>query len=404
MAEGCKSISGNSCMPMKIVLMCTIPISGVWFYLPLARELRNNGHDVIFCFTDGAEAEIIRSEGFQVEILSMRRKPFSFGNFLAVIKLTAFLKKNDVKVIGTTTPVASFVGRLAAVLAGVPLRINTIRGMFPRETHKWQSMLFDFAEMILHRVNSYTITINEKDKQELLEKGFAEQDNITCIGCGGFGIDFSVFDPHIYDRATITEMREALSMRENDFIVTFIGRLTIEKGIMDYVEVMAELLRDNHDIKGLVVGDALEDEHKAVSRSQLEVILREKGINNKVTLTGFRDDVPELIAVSDVVVLPSKREGFGMVLAEAAAMEKPVVAFRCRGVEEAVIDGKTGFIIEPGDIGGFTEAIQFLYNNRNRAREIGQAARVEAIGRFGQEEVLKRYVAIYEEAIYKKFH
>ena len=388
---------------MKIVLMSTIPISSVLNNLPLARELRNHGHEIIFCFADGTEAEIIRSEGFQVKILSMRRKPFSLRNAIAVIKLTAFLRKNDVKVIGTTTHVASFVGRLAGGLAGVPLRINTIRGMFPRETHKWQSMLFDLTEMILHRINSFTITINEKDKQELLEKGFAEQDNITCIGCGGFGIDLKIFDPNKYDGVTITQMREKLGITENDFVVTFIGRLTTEKGIMDYVEIIEELLRKYPDIKGLVVGDAFKDEHKAVTRSQLEVVLGEKSINSNVTLTGYRDDVPELIAVSDVVVLPSKREGFGMTLAEAAVMEKPVVAYRCRGVEEAVIDGKTGFIIEPGDIEGFTETIQFLYNNRNRAREIGQAARVEAIGRFGQEEVLKRYVTIYEEAIYKKF-
>ena len=399
MANVQKSKSEVDVTGIRIVLMCTIPVTASSFCLPLARELRKKGHEVIFCFADGAEAEAISSEGFQVEIISIRRKPLSFSNLVAVMKLAVFLKRNDVKVIETTTPVASIVGRLSAVLAGVPARINTVRGMFPRKTHQWQSLLFDWTEKILHRLSSYTITINEGDKQELLTKGFAKQGRIATIGCGGVGLDLKEFDPSRHDRISLKETRETFGIKENDFVVTFIGRLTEEKGIIDYVEIISELLVANNDIKGLVVGDALEDEHEAVSRVKLGLVLHEKGINKKVTLTGHRDDVPALMAISDVVVLPSKREGFGMVLAEAAAMEKPVVAYRCRGVAEVVIHGKTGFIVEPGDIKCFTEAIQWLHNNRKNATGIGKAARTEAETRFGQKEVLKQYIEIYEEVI-----
>lgn len=384
---------------MRIVLISTIPMSSVFFYLPLAKELRKDGHEVIFCFADGTEASVISSEGFQVEILGMRRNPFSLGNFASVVKLAIFLKRNDVRVIGTSTAVASFVGRLAAVIAGVPVRINTVGGMFPMETHKWQSLLFDFAELFLHRITSYTITYNEKDKKELLTKGFAKQDKITNIGCGFLGVNLKEFDPTRRDQTTLREIKKKLGMQENDFVVTFIGRLTEEKGILDYVEVVTELLKKNHDVRGLIVGDVPIGEHKAITRAKLENILRDKRIYNKVLITGHRDDVPEIIAISDVVVLPSKREGFGMVLAEAAAMEKPVVAYRSRGVEEAVINGKTGFVVEPGDVLGFTKAIQCLHDDSNIAREIGQAARKEAVERFDQEKILKSYLEIYEKPI-----
>jgi len=395
-------MSGIDSRTTKVALICTIPITAHSFYMPLARALKKNGYDVSFCFGDGPEANIIRSEGFQVKTLSIRRKPTALGNILALFQLTVFLRRNEVVMIETSTPIASAVGRLAAVLAGVPIRVNTIRGMFPRKTHKWQSLLFDCTEMALHRISSFTVTINESDKQELLRKGFAEPHKILNMGCGSVGVDLERFNPYRYERDMIKKMKTTFDMRENDFVVTFIGRLTEDKGISEYIEVIEALSGKNDAIKGLVVGDVLEDEHEAVSRTTLEAMLVEKGIRNKVTLTGHRDDVPDLMAITDVVVLPSKREGFGMVLAEAAAMEKPVVAYRCRGVEEAVIEGKTGFIIEPGDINGFAAAIQYLFSNKNRAREIGLAARTEAETRFDQTKVVERYLKVFNHVIHAK--
>jgi glycosyltransferase involved in cell wall biosynthesis len=390
---------GGDVETVKVMLMSTIPISALGFYLPLARELEKHGDEVYFCFADGDEAKVIAAEGFRVKLLSMRRKPFRLANITAIVKLAFFLRKNRIDVVATTTPGASIVGRSAAVLAGVPVRINMVRGMFPRDTHRWQSLLFDCTERLMHRASTYTVTINRQDRDEMLAKGFAEEGRIACIGCGGLGVDLSRFDPHRYDRAKLKEMRDALGFLETDFIVAFVGRLTVEKGILDYVDILSRLIIENPDIKGLVVGDVLEDEHLAITRIRLKAMFTGQGIGSEVALAGFREDIPELMAVSDVVVLPSKREGFGMVLAEAAAMEKPVVAYRCRGTEEAIVDGTTGAIIEQGDTEGFADAVLYLHNNREKAKEMGQVARTEADARFSQEAVLNSYLAIYQEAV-----
>ena len=231
-AEGQK-LTSDDCGAVRTVLMCTIPATALRFYMPLGRELRNNGYDVTFCFADGAEAEAVRREGFQVQTLSMRRKPFSLGNAIAVFQLAVFLRKNEVKVIETSTPVASLVGRIAAVVARVPVRINTVRGMFPRDTHRWQSALYDTVETVLHHASSFTIAINEKDELELLDKGFARQDRIVNIGCGGVGVDTEEFDPQRYDYPTKKKQREMLGIGKDDFVVTYVGRLTTEKGVLD---------------------------------------------------------------------------------------------------------------------------------------------------------------------------
>ncbi len=389
---------GTGPKPARVLLMCTIPATAYKIYLPLAEGLRNEGHDVAFCCADGAEIQNIRSEGFAVKTIRIRRKPFSPGNMLAVAQLVAFMRKNEVQMIETSTPVASVVGRLAAVIAGVPVRINTIRGMFPRETHRWQSLLFDASEALLHRFSTCTLTINEKDKDELLNKGFAAKDRVMNIGCGGMGVDLGIFDPAAYGSEMLKGLKESLGMARGDFVVTFIGRLTQEKGILDYIDALSGLLRDNDDIRGLVVGDVLEDEYKSISRESIRACLADKGIEDRIVLTGIREDIAGLLAVSDVVALPSKREGFGMVLAEAAAMGKPVVVYRNRGAEEAVIDGVTGYIVDIGDVNAFGAAIRYLYNNRDKARDMGRAARAEAEKRFDQVEIVERYLKVFRDA------
>lgn len=402
MTQRQKCLSKKYPKAIGVVLMCTIPSTALGFYLPLAKELRHSGYNVSFCFGDGDEAKIISSEGFRVKVLSVRRNPFYIGNAIAVLQLTLFLRKNHVKVIQISTPVASVVGRLAAVLANVPVRINAVWGLFPRETHGWQSIIFDFAESLLHRTSSYTLTLNKKDEEELLRKGFAKQGKIKTIAGGGFGVDLKKFDPSRFDQFSLDEIRKTLNLDKTNFVVTLIGRLTADKGIIDYIEALARLSRNNDDIRGLVVGEELEDERGAISRAELEVLLAENKINDRVVLTGFRSDIPELMAISDVVVLPSKREGFGQVLAEAAVMGKPVVAYKNRGAEEAVIDGKTGFLVELGDIEGFIAAIQNLHDNQYITKEIGNNARIEGAKRFDPDEISRGYLAIYEQIIQEK--
>lgn len=379
----------------KVAFIHTIPITSLMLYFPLPERLKQKGYEVLFCFAPGKEANLIRNIGYEVKTLPLSRNPFSPGNLIAAIMLIHYLRSRRVDIVETSTPVASVIGRIAATLAGVPIRINTVRGTFPKETHPWKYRLFIIAERLLHRTSTFTITINEKDKQEFLKKGFATTDKIINIGCGGMGVDFNKFNRLVYEKE-IMERRSNLGIKSGDYVVAFIGRLTREKGIDDFLKVVCILLKKGLNVKGLVIGDVLKGEHQGISIDHIKAYLVDQGIEDKVMLLGFRSDVANLLSVSDVLVMPTRREGFGMVIAEAAAMGKPTVAYSCRGTKEAIDDGVTGILVENGDVQALACAVGELLEDEGRRKALGEAAFLRAKERYDQAVVLNKYLNIFD--------
>jgi glycosyltransferase involved in cell wall biosynthesis len=113
-------------------------------------------------------------------------------------------------------------------------------------------------------------------------------------------------------------------------------------------------------------------------------------------MKGFSEEIPKYLAISDVLVLPSYREGFGMVLAEAAAMGKPVIATRTRGSEEAVDDGKTGILIPQKDISALTNALDTLRTNDQLRSLLGENGRKKALNVFSDNVVTLKIDNVYE--------
>lgn len=380
----------------KIAFIHTIPKTTVLLYWPLPERLRQKGYDVVLCFGSGPEADVFKKKGFKVKEISISRSPFSPGNLRAVLELARYLRSEEIDIVETSTPVASIIGRTAAVLAGVPVKINTVRGSFPRETHLREYRLFNFAEKFLSKKTTFAITINETDKLEFIEKGYADRENIINMGCGGVGVDLSEFNRSTGE-GEISERKENLGINPNDYVITYIGRLTEEKGIGDFLQVSSTLNEKGMDFKALVVGDTFEGEHHKITIDDIRKYVSEHDLEERVVLTGYSRDLPGILSVSDVLVLPTKREGFGLVIAEAAAMGLPAVAYRCRGTEEAIIEGETGVLVDNGNVELLTDAVEELGQNENKRNSLGEAAFARAKAKFDQERVLGKYVEVFDK-------
>lgn len=385
-----------------IAFIHTIPATSLHLYFPLPERLRDEGFKVLFFFKKGEEADTIRKKAFIVKTLPLSRNPFSPGNIIAIPILAFYLRSNDVDIVETSTPVASVVGRIAATIAKVPIKINTVRGTFPRETHRIKYILFNLAEKVLHRTTTFTITINEKDKQEFIDKGFATIKDIINIGCGGVGVDFSRFNIENCTRE-VENYRKILGILENEYVVTFIGRLSKEKGVDDFLKVVSMLIDDGICLKALIIGDVLKNEHARITFKEIQSFLSNKKIEDKVIFLGFRNDIPNLLALTDVLILPSRREGFGMVIAEAAAMRKPAVAYRSRGTEEAILNGRTGILVENGDVVSLKEAVKILLRDADKRKLMGEAAFTRARERFDKEIIIKRYIKLFNIMLSKRY-
>lgn len=190
-------------------------------------------------------------------------------------------------------------------------------------------------------------------------------------------------------------LREELGLAEGAPTVIVVGRLTPWKGHEVLLRAWRLVVRRVPGARLLVAGEVAfwEDGYDEQLRSQAE----ELGVADAVRWLGLREDVPELLRLSDVLVLPSIDEPFGRVVIEAMAAGLVVVATASGGVPEIVVDGRTGLLAPPGEHEPLADAICELLADEDRAREMGQAGRARALERYDVRRVARQVQELYEE-------
>ena len=202
-------------------------------------------------------------------------------------------------------------------------------------------------------------------------------------------VDVNKFNPKIAGY----EIRERLNIQAAP-IVLFVGRLDVNKGISYLLKAFSKIIEDLPDAKLVVVGEG------PLKNNALS-LLNKYNIKKSVMLIGrvSEEDLPEFYAASDLVVLPSLMEGFGITLLEAMASGKPCVATRAGGVEDAVINGETGLLVPPADSYSLYHAILRLLTDDKLSREFGTAGRKRVENYFTWDKVAKKTVEVYKEMI-----
>jgi glycosyltransferase involved in cell wall biosynthesis len=202
------------------------------------------------------------------------------------------------------------------------------------------------------------------------------------------GIDLARFTP----RAPSPALRVALGVPPSSPLVLSIGRFIAEKGHRHLLEAAAQIERTGAGVHWVLVG-----------AGELEELLRRQaralGLESQVHFTGWRDDVPDVLAVCDVFVLPSESEGFGRVVVEAMAMARAVVATTVGGVPEIVRDGETGVLVPPAAPAALAAAIRSLLDDPARAARLGAAGRTRAESRFSLTAHVDGVERVYAEVL-----
>jgi glycosyltransferase involved in cell wall biosynthesis len=174
-------------------------------------------------------------------------------------------------------------------------------------------------------------------------------------------------------------------------VITFAGRLALEKGPQVLLEAAAKVLADAPRTLFWIIGDG-------ELRQELGTTAGRLGLAQNVTFWGWRDDLPLLFACSDVVVVPSLLEGFGLTAVEALRAGRPVIASRVGGLPEIVRDEKNGLLVSAGQPDQLAHAIVRLISNQELLRQMAQNARAEIQGRFDGEQMVKAFLDIYRSA------
>ena len=175
-------------------------------------------------------------------------------------------------------------------------------------------------------------------------------------------------------------------------MVGIIGRLTVVKGHRYFLQGAAQVLQTIPHCKFLVIGDG-------PLRSDLELLANDLGISDSVRFLGYRDDIPELLAVVDISVLTSIREGTSMVLLESMAAGKPIVATDVGGTPEVVIDGEVGILVPPKDAAALAKALITLLSDPCLASRMEMSGRQRVQAKFSLRKSVDRLEALYDELV-----
>jgi glycosyltransferase involved in cell wall biosynthesis len=247
-------------------------------------------------------------------------------------------------------------------------------------------------ERLAARCSDSILSQNEEDIGTAIAERIAPPELLKWLGNG---IDVTRFDRRRLSDESLQALREEIGLEADSRVVGFVGRLVEEKGILDLLEAAKSVAATVPEARFLIVGPYDEEKPDALRSDVAE----RYGITDRCRFLGMRDDMPELYALMDVLVLPSYREGFPRAPMEASAMGVPAVVTDIRGCRETVEPGVNGLLVPVGDVDALARALVELLTDEPRRRRMGEAGRAIAEERFDEQKVFERVLEEYERLL-----
>lgn len=357
-----------------LLLIATLDVGGAETQLvELAKRLdRERFNILVCCLTRGGPLEKhLKDGGINCYILGKRFKL----DFRVIPQLVHLLRREKIDILHTWMFTSNSFGRLAGILVRVPVIIASERGV-----DLWKNKLHLFIDWLFSHFTSKIICVSEGVKRFYQEKGRISADKLTVIYNG---IDIKKIEEGRGER-----IREEFELGPEDRIVSTVARLAPGKGIEYLLQALPLVIRHFPRVKCFIVGQGPEE-------GKLKELSRQLEISPHTVFTGLRNDIQDIISISEVFVLPSLFEGFSNVLLEAMALGKPVVATRIPGNDELVIDGKTGILIPPQNPQSLANAILSLLKEPQKGREMGEGGRERIKRHFRLQSTVKKTEELY---------
>lgn len=362
----------------KLVIILTVPISLETWFKGQAKYLSSYYEVEIITSSSNTLQFLQAYENVKITTVDFTRK-INFIKDLKVLKdLFFYLHKNKPDIVYTLTPKAGLLGMLAAWLQRVPIRIHSVVGLPHMEATGVKKIILELTERMTYFccTKLYTNSLNLK---KYIQKYFYYKD-IDVIGQGSAnGVDVHWFCDTLSVKEKI-KVRETLDILENDFVVTFIGRIVKDKGIDELTEVFTMLSQKFQYLKLLLIGD-FEDELNAISEQSKNYILKNKNIIH----VEFQEDIRSFLSITDLCVLPSYREGLPNVLIEAGSFGVPLLATDINGCNEVILDGVNGLLVEKKNKDALYAGIEKFISDTVFYAKVKSSARESIVQRYSQD-------------------
>jgi lipopolysaccharide/colanic/teichoic acid biosynthesis glycosyltransferase/glycosyltransferase involved in cell wall biosynthesis len=302
---------------------------------------------------------------------TLKRMPISraisvFRDLQSLASLVRLLRRERFDIVHSMTPKAGLLAMAAAWATRVPVRIHTFTGQVWATRAGVSRSFLKLMDTLIARCATVTLTDSASQRRLLIAERVVRTERIDVLGRGSVsGVNTARFRP---DGVRRQGVRGRAGIGETDLVLLFVGRLTRDKGVVDLARAFAVLATERPDVHLILVGP---DEQ--MMRPVIAALCRE--CDGRLHFVEFTDTPEEFVAAADLLCLPSYREGLPNVILEAAAAGIPAVASRICGIVDAVEDGRTGLLHEPGDAAELLVRLRTLAADPVLRRELGDAAK-----------------------------
>ena len=368
----------------------------------LLRTLRSMALNVLAIAPAGPAVSAIERDGVTFVHWPMSRGSKNpIAELRSIVALWRIYRKARPDIVHHFTAKPNVYGAIAARLAGVPIVVDSVNGLGYAFTGRdLKSTLARVLVSSLYRLafglSDAVVLQNSDDIADLQERGLLSREKARHVP-GGSGVDTSAFDPGSINPAAPDGLRSSLGISPQAAVVLLVGRMLRHKGVAEYVQ-SARLVRSTREAVFLLVGPTDHGNPASIPSSQL----KNWAWGGSVRYLGERQDIPALLALSDLVVLPSYREGCPRVLLEASAMGKPMVACDVPGSRAVVDHGVNGLLVPARDPEALAVAIGQLLDSPERRARMGAAGRDKAVREFDERKVNAHLVRLYDSLLSAK--
>ena len=363
------------------------------FRLRLLFELRNSGLEVALVAPRDAYTPLLEDHGFTVHNWLVARSSINpIAEAHALVDLLRIYQREVPDLVHHFTIKACLYGTIAAKIANVSHVINAITGLGHvflgkrKRTRALRLALKPLYRAVFTARRSTVVFQNADDLEHLVNLGITDGHRSRLIRSSGVDIDH--FSQEAAPAPSPTGFHQPVRL-------LFPSRLIHEKGVRELLSACRTLWQQDVSLELLVAGSLDEGNRSSLTTAELEEIRAE----SRVRCLGHVSDMRSLYASSDLVVLPSYREGLSRALIEAAAMERPIITTDVPGCRDVVDHGISGLLVPAGDADSLRLAIQLLLHNPELARRFGLAARQKVVREFQVTLVNERTLFQYQRLL-----
>ena len=327
----------------KCAILTTIDASMSWFMLPYAYALKKRDVDVTLICNMTESFQRKNSKDFKCISINLSRGFHCVETICVLIQLIKLFMKERFDMIEYATENVSLSASIAGWICGVPVRVYDEWGILFEGYSGLKRFIVKKLEKCIALFSTHLRQVSEKNKELGVTNKLYKAEKVVVLGKGGtIGVDLARFN---FENKTVwnNSIRSTYKIPNGAIVLGFVGRIQRDKGVNELIQAYRALYEQNTNMYLMLVGfvdtaNPINDENMSWA-----------SICDNVIFTGRVDDTEKYIASFDMLVHPTYREGFGMVLQEAGAMKTPIVTTNVIGPSEFIVDGWNGVLVEKGN-------------------------------------------------------